>query len=83
LLAGAAAAVNGQRNEQYAEPIVDFSRTAGMWNAYLGVETISAYDVAALMILVKMSRIRNTPEAEDSWMDVAGYAACGWDVAAP
>lgn len=74
--------VNGDRNNQYGDPIEDFRRTAQLWNAYLGLEkedTLLPHDVAALMSLLKLSRIRWSPEKEDSWIDLAGYAACGLD----
>lgn len=81
LLAGAEAAVNGDRDNQYGDPRQDFQRTAWMWGAYLDVE-IAPHDVAAMMGLLKISRIRWSPGKQDSWMDLAGYAACGWDCAA-
>ena len=80
LLAGAEAAVNGDRNAQYGDPRQDFHRTAIMWSAYLGIQ-IEMHDVAALMALLKVSRIRWSPTKQDSWLDLAGYAACGWDCA--
>ena len=81
LLLGAEALVNGDRNVAYGDPRADFQRTATMWSAYLGVE-VAPHDVAALMALLKLSRIRWSPGKQDSWMDLAGYAACGWDCAA-
>jgi hypothetical protein len=81
LLEGAIAAVDGDRNVHYGDPSADFLRTAAMWNAYLdGKDHIDAQDVAAMMALLKLSRIRWSPQKEDSWMDLAGYAACGWHV---
>jgi len=80
VLLGAEALVNGDRNVQYGDPRADFKRTAAMWGAYLGVE-VAPHDVAALMALLKVSRIRWSPEKQDSWIDLAGYAACGWDCA--
>lgn len=74
--------VNGDRNAQYGDPRQDFQRTATMWSAYLGTE-VAPHDVAALMALLKVSRIRWSPQKQDSWIDLAGYAACGWDCAAP
>jgi hypothetical protein len=71
--------VNGDRNTQYDEPSADFRRTAGMWSAYLGVP-IELHDVAAMMALLKLARIRHAPTKADSWVDLAGYAACGYDV---
>jgi len=80
ILLGAEELVNGDRNAQYGDPRQDFKRTAAMWGAYLGAE-IAAHDVAAMMMLLKASRIRWSPGKQDSWMDAAGYAACGWDCA--
>lgn len=40
-------------------------------------------DVAAMMALLKLSRLGWSPGKEDSWVDLAGYAACGWDCARP
>lgn len=82
ILFGAEELVNGSRNAQYGDPRQDFQRTATMWGAYLGIE-VQPHDVAALMALLKVSRIRWSPGKQDSWMDLAGYAACGWDCAAP
>lgn len=71
--------VNGDRNVQYGDPIEDFRRTAALMSAYLGVE-VAPHDVAVLIALVKVSRIRWSPDKKDHWADLAGYAACGWDV---
>lgn len=70
--------VNGDRNVQYGDPRQDFQRTADMWSAYLGYR-VEPHDVAAMMCLLKVSRIRWSPLKKDSWVDLAGYAACGWD----
>lgn len=82
LLRNAEMIVDGDRNVQYGDPNQDFQRTADMWSAYLG-KTIFAHDVAAMMIMLKVSRIRWSPDKYDSWLDVAGYAACGWDCVSP
>jgi hypothetical protein len=71
--------VNHDRNTQYDEPSADFQRTAGMWSAYLG-QPIELHDVAAMMAMLKLARIRHAPQNADSWIDLAGYAACGYDV---
>lgn len=78
LLRQAEELINGDRNNQYGEPTQDFTRTARMWEAYLGIP-IRAHDVAALMCLLKLSRISWQPDKQDSWTDLAGYAACGWE----
>ena len=80
VLAAALAAVNGERNESYDEPENNFLRISMLWTAYLGYE-VSASDVAVMNILQKVGRLMYSPTHWDSWVDIAGYAACGADVA--
>jgi len=80
VLEDALAAVNGERSQSYDEPEDNFGRTAQLWSAYLTVD-ITAVDVAVLMVLLKIARLMHTPGHVDSWVDIAGYAACGADVA--
>lgn len=65
--------IHGQRNNDYGAPLDDFSKTAKMWSAILGVE-VTAEQVALCMICVKISRLCNTPGHLDSVIDIAGYA---------
>jgi 5'(3')-deoxyribonucleotidase len=68
----------GDRNNQYGPPTKDFERTAAMWAAYKGVD-FTAHDVAAMMALLKISRIAWSPTKRDHWADLAGYAGCGYE----
>jgi hypothetical protein len=43
-------------------------------------DELTPADVAAMMILMKVSRITTSPGKEDNWVDIAGYAACGAEV---
>jgi hypothetical protein len=65
--------IAGARQSQYGHPIEDFTRTAGAINAMFGTE-LGPMDVPQLMILLKLSRIRQTPFKRDSWVDIDGYA---------
>ena len=71
--------VCGPREQTYGSASDNFGRIARLWSAYLSVP-VSASDVACMMILLKMSRLNTTPEHMDSWIDIAGYAACGGEV---
>lgn len=72
--------VCGQRQEDYGTPEDSFKRIAALWTAYLGVK-ISPLDVAMLMALLKLARIRGNRATLDSFVDLAGYAACGGEIA--
>lgn len=64
--------VHGARNESYGHPLDDFSRTAKIWSAILGIG-VSAEQVGLCMIGVKISRQCNAPK-RDNMVDAAGYA---------
>ena len=74
--------INGDRQQDYGHPSVDFGRTAHMATGLLsdklqaGVE-LDVHDVWQFMCLVKLSRLRSTPGHRDSIVDLAGYAGCG------
>ena len=66
------------RTIQYGTGLENMKRIAALWSAYLKFH-ISAKDVAAMMILHKVSRIAQKKDepAHDSWIDIAGYASLG------
>jgi len=68
---------SGDRNNQYGPPDADFKRTASMWSALFG-RTFTSHEVALAMICLKLSRLSWSEDKRDSWVDVAGYARCGW-----
>jgi len=77
ILERAADAVFNDRQENYGHPSRNFARIASLWNAYLsqyGTTKIASEDVAIMMILMKVARLIETPDHEDSIVDIAGYA---------
>lgn len=76
ILAEAWQVVTQDRNLQYGPPEDSFTTIANLWSAYLELDLI-AQDVAAMMVLMKVARVRSAPFHTDSWVDIAGYAACG------
>lgn len=68
--------VTGERQDDYGDPRVNFARIATFWEAYLGTE-VTASDVAALMALMKLSRLAKSDDHSDSWVDLIGYSALG------
>ncbi len=79
--------VTRDRNATHGEPEDNFKVIAEFWDSYLtakgkrGPVTITSADTAAMMILMKVSRLVTSPECVDHWIDIAGYAACGGGVA--
>ena len=65
-----------ERAVQHGKPENVFARIAGLWSAYLDKE-LTATDVALLMTLFKVARAQGNPANNDTWVDIAGYAACG------
>ncbi len=75
--------VCGQREHEYGSPENNFQAIANLWNAYLdknGV-VLTPVDVAMMMSLLKIARIKSGTATEDSFVDLAGYAACGGEIA--
>lgn len=72
--------VNGARQENYGSPEKNFKQIAIYWSIYLDHD-VSATDVALMMVLMKLARLQNKPDHEDSWIDIAGYAANGAELA--
>ncbi|QDP64137.1 MAG: hypothetical protein Unbinned2301contig1004_63 [Prokaryotic dsDNA virus sp.] len=88
LLDNAKAAV-ADRGLNYGKPEDNFARIARLWSAHLyntgkiedEVQELTAIDVALMMDLMKTARLENDPLHQDSWVDKAGYAACGGEIA--
>lgn len=81
VLATAERLVNGDRDQAHGQPCNTFKTIAEFWSTYLGV-TVTPANVAAMMILFKMARQAANPGNAENYVDAAGYAACGAEVAA-
>lgn len=84
MLEHAAKLVGGQRAQDYGDKKENHERIAALWNMWLqesrekehhGNIKICAYDVAMMMLLVKVARLMHTPGHQDSHVDIAGYAS--------
>jgi hypothetical protein len=70
------------RNLQYGEPADNLKRIANLWDVYRVSKPspqIVEEDVAIMMALVKIARLCNDLTNKDSWLDLAGYAALGYE----
>ncbi|MGL4675197.1 MAG: DUF6378 domain-containing protein, partial [Wohlfahrtiimonas sp.] len=72
--------VTSDRNKTHGEPEDSFGMIAKLWSAYTEKEFTSV-DVCVMLALLKVARIKNMPTNEDNWVDLAGYSACGGEVA--
>lgn len=84
------------RGLNYGKPEDNFARIARRWNVhlinrgYIPDKSNSIYleyggpitpgDVAIMCGDLKIARLENTPDHKDSWVDLAGYAACGAEI---
>ena len=90
ILDKAAECVTGQREQDYGEAGNNFETIGLLWGVYLKAahpnETrylplnwITPKDVAVMMALLKVARIA-TGSSPDSFVDLAGYAACAGEI---
>lgn len=73
-------AVTGEREQQYGKPEDNFAIIAKLWSAYKG-DSFTPVDVAMMMALLKIARIKTGVGTVDSFVDLAGYAACAGEIA--
>lgn len=64
------------RQNTYGDAEDNFRQIARYWSEWKGVE-FTALDVAAMMVFVKLARMKTSPFNLDNWIDAAGYAVCG------
>jgi len=67
------------RGADYGDAIDNFERIAIIWTAIFGIPVTRA-QVALCMAGVKMARLVETPEHDDSWLDLSGYGILGREV---
>lgn len=87
-----AIAAVADRGLNYGKPEDNFVRIANLWNAHIvncgwrlksqsgEIANLDPSDVAVMMVLLKVARLENDSTHFDSWVDIAGYAACGGEI---
>lgn len=86
ILQEASELINGQRAKDYGPASENFQRIADLFAAYLGdtdTDDLDTYDVANMMILVKLARLKSAGYHRDSYADIAGYAALAEKIHGP
>ena len=72
--------IYGDREQTYGKPSKNLTCIAQFWTAYLNNrknsdEALGPTDVAAMMTLLKIARLANSPDHRDSLVDACGYLA--------
>ena len=78
VLSKASDLINGDREQEHGQPKQNFRRIAKMSSGYLEKD-ITPSDVCVMMVLLKAARLRHKLN-DDSFIDMAGYAALGSEV---
>ncbi|MBL6939421.1 MAG: hypothetical protein ISS15_05515 [Alphaproteobacteria bacterium] len=76
----------GSRHRRYGTPTANFEAIARLWGAHLTTKLgtpveITPTDVALMFVYTKGARLQHDQAHADSWIDIAGYAACGAEAA--
>lgn len=71
--------IDGQRARDYGDALEMHRRIAAGWSEILGVE-VKAHEAALCMVWLKMSRLVETPDHEDSYVDAAAYVALAGEI---
>lgn len=61
------------RGKDYGTPYARYASLARLWSTLLGVH-VTAEQVVRCLIALKLDRLSETPDHEDSILDIAGYA---------
>lgn len=65
--------VSSDRQARYGSPRDNIERIRVRWSQVCGVE-LTLSQVCLMMADLKIARLVNDPEHEDSWIDLVGYA---------
>lgn len=84
-LAAAEKCVCGDREQDYGTPENNLQTIANLWMDYFSGKgepvDISPTDVAMMLSLLKIARVASGKVKADNFIDLAGYAACGAEIA--
>lgn len=67
-------AIIGERGEDYGGVENNFENIARIYSTVAGIE-MQSWDIALVMVCVKLARIRQSPLKRDNYIDMIAYAA--------
>jgi len=79
ILIAAKRIINGDRQDAYGDPEDSFGTISQFWSTYLD-RHISSKDVAIMMGLLKIARMKGQVEKIDNYVDAAGYIGLAGDM---
>lgn len=80
ILEEAISLISNDRHNDHGPADKSFERIAKFWSLILDTP-VKPHQVAQCMIALKLSRINHTSVNDDNWIDIAGYAALGGEIA--
>ena len=80
ILEEATSLISKDRHNDHGPADKSFERIAKFWSLILDTQ-VQPHQVAQCMIALKLSRINHTSVNDDNWIDIAGYAALGGEIA--
>lgn len=72
--------VTKDRAATHGDAESNFGLIAAYWSAHLDAH-VGPEDIAIMMTLMKLARIKANPQHLDSWSDGCGYLALGGEIA--
>ena len=75
--------INGPRAEQYGSALINHERIATIWNVLLQrklLNKITPEEVTMMMIGLKLARLSQDADQNDTWIAIIGYAALGGEI---
>ena len=73
--------VTKDRAAQHGDMEANLTTIAKLWSVFLETP-IEPHQVGVMMTLLKIARIKSTPENSDHWIDGCGYLSCGAELIA-
>jgi hypothetical protein len=67
------------RADAHGDAESNFGLISAYWSAHLGTN-VTAHDVAVMMVLFKLARMKSNPMHVDSAVDAAGYSALAGEI---
>ena len=74
--------VTKDRDATHGDMEDNFETIATLWEIYFNGEwDFTSTDVAVMMALLKIARLKSNKSNPDNWVDACGYMACGGELA--